>query len=85
MRASSIFALGLISVLTAPVLLAADFSPDQDRAWAYFIHPVKIADRLLPEGRYLFVHDDKMKVMGEPCLFLFSASNLDEPLVAIHC
>jgi hypothetical protein len=43
------------------------------------------ADRLLPEGNYLFVHDDDKSARMEPCLYVYGESNLDEPLVAIHC
>lgn len=81
---STWIALGLVA-LAAPVLLAFDASLSQDRLWAQFRFPVKFADRLLPVGNYLFVHDDEKSAMGEPCLYVYGESNLDEPLMAIHC
>jgi hypothetical protein len=84
MRAS-ILTLGLIAVVLAPILLAADFSPMESRAWARFIHPVKFDDTLLPEGNYLFVHDDEAKIIGEPCLYVYPENDLSKPLVAVHC
>jgi hypothetical protein len=77
--------LGVIAVVLAPILLAADISPMENRAWARFIHPVKFHDVLLPEGNYLFVHDDEAKIIGEPCLYVYSEGDLNKPLVAIHC
>ena len=69
----------------APVLFAMDFSPDRDQLWARFTRPVKFADLLLPQGNYLFVHDDEKSAMMEPCLYVYAEDNLDEPLVAVHC
>jgi hypothetical protein len=42
-------------------------------------------DKLLPEGRYLFVHDDAQSAMMEPCLSVYRETELDEPLAAVHC
>lgn len=75
----------LIVAVAAPLLLAADVSMDQDRLWARFESNVKFADRFLPAGDYLVVHDDAKKAAGEPCLYVYKASDADEPLVAIHC
>jgi hypothetical protein len=77
--------LGAVVALAAPVLLAFDDSLGQDRLWAEFRHPVKFADRLLPVGNYLIVHDDQKSAMAEPCLYVYGESDLDEPLLAIHC
>jgi hypothetical protein len=77
--------LGAVVALAAPILLAFDDSLSQDRLWAEFKHPVKFADRLLPVGNYLIVHDDQKSAMAEPCLYVYGESNLDEPLMAIHC
>ena len=82
---STSMALGLILAVTAPVLLAFDASLKQDRLWAHFNYPVKFADRLLPVGDYLIVHDDSKSAMAEPCLYVYGESDLDEPLMAIHC
>ncbi len=81
---STWIALGLLVALGAPVLLAFD-SLSQDRLWAQFRYPVKVADRLLPVGNYLIVHDDEKSAMAEPCLYVYAESDLDEPLLAIHC
>ncbi len=82
----SILALAvLVAAATAPVLWAFDLSLGQDQVWAQFRHRVLFADRLLPEGRYLFVHDDEKSAMMEPCLSVYAENNLDEPLVSIHC
>jgi hypothetical protein len=81
----SLLAWCVVVAVTAPVLLAFDFSTNRDQVWAHFIHPVMFADRLLPEGNYLFVHDDDKSARMEPCLYVYGESNLDEPLVAIHC
>jgi len=78
-------ALGLMAAVTAPVLSAFDSSLGQDRLWAQFRLPVKFADQLLPVGNYLIVHDDSKSAMAEPCLYVYGESNLDEPLIAIHC
>jgi hypothetical protein len=78
-------ALGLMAAQTAPVLWALDASLGQDRLWAQFKYPVKFADRLLPAGDYLIIHDDSKSAMAEPCLYVYGESNLDEPLLAIHC
>jgi hypothetical protein len=78
-------ALGLMAAVTAPVLSAYDASLSQDRLWAQFRLPVKFADQLLPVGNYLIVHDDSKSAMAEPCLYVYGESNLDEPLIAIHC
>ena len=80
----SLLAWGVL-VAAVPVLLASDLSPSQDRVWAHFKHPVIFADRLLPEGDYLVVHDNDKSAMGEPCLYVYGESNIDEPLMAIHC
>lgn len=77
--------LGLIAVAAAPLLWAFDLSPTKNRVWVDFIHPVMFADRLLPEGKYLFVHDDDKSARMEPCLFVYGESDLDVPLAAIHC
>lgn len=82
---STWIALALLAAVAAPVLSAFDVSLGQDRLWARFRQPVKFADRLLPPGNYLIVHDDEKSAMAEPCLYLYGEANLDEPLVAIHC
>jgi hypothetical protein len=82
---SALLTLGLIVAVAAPMLLAANSTPNQDRVWANFGQFVKFSDRLLPPGDYLFVHDDDKKAAGEPCLYVYRESNTDEPLVAIHC
>lgn len=69
----------------APVLWALDVTPKQDRVWAHFTHAVLFLDRLLPEGDYLVVHDNEKSALGQPCLFVYSESNLDEALLAVHC
>jgi hypothetical protein len=71
--------------VAAPVLWAFDLSPKRDAAWVQFQHPVLFADRLLPEGKYLFVHDDYNRAIMEPCLSVYAENDLDEPLAAIHC
>ncbi len=81
----SILAFAVLVAAAAPVLWAFDLSPSPDRVWAQFRHRVLFADRLLPEGRYLFVHDDEKSAMMEPCLFVYAENDLEEPLVAIHC
>lgn len=81
---TALLVVGLVALVAVPLLLAAD-TPNLSRAWARFDHVVKFADVLLAEGDYLFVHDDDKKAMGEPCLYVFSESNTDEPLAAIHC
>lgn len=77
--------LGLAVAVAAPVLLAFDTSLTEDRLWARFPLPVMFADRLLPAGSYLIVHDDEKSARAEPCLYVYGENNLDEPLVAIHC
>lgn len=75
----------ILVAAAAPVLWGLDVLPSQDRVWAHFIHPVLFMDRLLPEGDYLVVHDNEKSAMGEPCLFVYGESNLDDPLIAVHC
>jgi hypothetical protein len=81
----NLLACGVLVAVTAPVLLAFDFSTNRDQLWAQFKHPVVFADRLLPEGKYLFVHDDDKSALMEPCLYVYGESNVKEPLLAIHC
>lgn len=81
----SLVAWGIFAAAAAPILLALDVTPTQDSVWAHFIHPVVFVDRLLPEGDYLVVHDNEKSAMGEPCLYVYGKSDLDEPLLAIHC
>jgi hypothetical protein len=71
--------------LIAPLLWAFDDSLGRDELWAEFRHPVFLGDRLLPEGRYLFVHDDYKNAIMEPCLSVYAEKELREPLLAIHC
>ncbi len=78
-------ALGLLAALTVPALSAFDPSLGQDQLWAQFRLPVKFADRLLPVGNYLIVHDNEKSAMAEPCLYVYGENDLDEPLIAIHC
>jgi hypothetical protein len=80
-----LLAWGVLVAVTAPVLLAFDLSTTRDQVWAHFRQPVMFADRLLPEGNYLFVHDDDKSARMEPCLYVYGESNLNEPLAAIHC
>jgi hypothetical protein len=81
----SLWVLGAIVAVAAPALWAFDLSPSRDAVWAQFRHPVFFADRLLPEGKYLIVHDDEKSAMMEPCLSVYAENDLDEPLAAIHC
>lgn len=84
-RGFSLLTLAVILAATAPVLWAFSLTPSQDQVWVRFLHPVKFADRLLPEGNYLFVHDDDKSALMEPCLYVYGESNVKEPLLAIHC
>ena len=81
----SLLGWGVLVAAAAPILLALDVMPSQDRVWAHFRHPVLFVDQLLPEGDYLVVHDNDKSAMGEPCLYVYGESNIDEPLLAVHC
>jgi hypothetical protein len=76
---------GILLAAAAPILFAFDIVPGQNRVWAQFRQPVLFADRLLPEGNYLVVHDDEKSAMGEPCLYVYGENNPTEPLIAVHC
>src|SRR3972149_4169338 len=81
----TLLAWGILVAAAAPILLALDVTPSQDRVWAHFRHPVLFVDRLLPEGDYLVVHDNDKSAMAEPCLYCKRETNSGEPLLAIHC
>jgi hypothetical protein len=81
----SLLFLVFLVALIAPLLWAFDESLGRDELWAQFRHPVLLGDRLLPEGRYLFVHDDYKNAIMEPCLSVYAENDLNKPLLAIHC
>jgi hypothetical protein len=49
-----------------------------------FRDPVRVGDRILL-GRYIIEHDNHRMARGEPCTYIYEASDPRLPVVVFHC
>ena len=61
--------------------------PETPAVQAFFVtfrDPVRVGDRILL-GRYIIEHDNHRMARGEPCTYIYEASDPRLPVVAFHC
>ena len=58
--------------------------PTRQTMTVWFQRPVKIADRIL-FGQYVIEHDNVRMARGQPCTYIYEASDQRLPVVAFHC
>ena len=58
--------------------------PARETIIVWFHKPVKVGDRIL-QGKYVIEHDNNRMARGEPCTYIYAASDLQLPVVTFHC
>ena len=77
------------SVAPAPAEVVQETPVVQERpaveaTYVTFRDPVRVGDRILL-GRYIIEHDNHRMARGEPCTYIYEASDPRLPVVAFHC
>jgi hypothetical protein len=58
--------------------------PSRETLVIFFQKPVKVGDRIL-QGKYVIEHDNNRMARGEPCTYIYAASDFRLPVVTFHC
>ena len=59
-------------------------APAVEAFYVRFRDPVRVGDRILL-GRYIIEHDNRRMARGEPCTYIYDASDPRLPVVAFRC
>ena len=69
---------------TATAAMPVIETPAVQAFFVTFRDPVRVGDRILL-GRYIVEHDNHRMARGEPCTYIYEASDPRLPVVVFHC